>query len=235
MPSVAATGNEGAGAVSEGARVIAQVAFIAAALTAVHLLVGSLGMAFSWRITVVLTLGATARLLLPIDPYRLMMVTGLAVLALWKPWFALYELPFVTALWLARHRPRLFFTVLITLGLFRVSDPNASKGREITARELLERGVRTVETDLAGQPELQAQMLLVIGDIHHRLGLESRMRPLFERALELRRAVYGDDHLAVAEAEYELGGALLLDGELDAAENDRAVTRILIAKGRCAA
>jgi serine/threonine-protein kinase len=104
-----------------------------------------------------------------------------------------------------------------TLSLFEVSDPDASKGKEITARQLLEQGTRRIEKELGGQPELEAQMLLVMGDIQHRLGLQSESRPLFERALLVRRRLYGDEHPAVAEAEVALGESLLEDGELDQA------------------
>ena len=105
-----------------------------------------------------------------------------------------------------------------TLSLFEVSDPDASKGKEITARQLLDNGVRRVESELRGQPELESQMLLVIGDIQHRLGLQSASRPLLERALQLRRGRHRHDELEVAEAELALGGALVEDGELDQAQ-----------------
>ena len=52
------------------------------------------------------------------------------------------------------------------IGLFEVSDPAQSRGRDITARELLERGARRMDTALAGQPEVQAELLEVLGNIH---------------------------------------------------------------------
>jgi serine/threonine-protein kinase len=105
-----------------------------------------------------------------------------------------------------------------TISLFKVADPDASNGREITARELVERGAQRVQSDLGEQPELQAQMLLVIGEIDHRLGLQRQSRPLLERALELRRGLHPEDHVDVAEAQVAVGGALLQDGEFDRAD-----------------
>jgi eukaryotic-like serine/threonine-protein kinase len=105
-----------------------------------------------------------------------------------------------------------------TLGLFEMSDPNVSKGRDVTARQLLARGTERIQTELAGQPELQAEMLLYLGDIYHHLGLDSEARPLLEQALELRRQQPGGDDLAVAEAEVALGSNCLHLEELDRAQ-----------------
>ncbi|CAM2070109.1 Non-specific serine/threonine protein kinase [Sulfidibacter corallicola] len=56
------------------------------------------------------------------------------------------------------------------IGLFETSDPEISQGREVTARELLERGQRTIQTELADQPDVRANMLAVLGKVHHALG-----------------------------------------------------------------
>jgi eukaryotic-like serine/threonine-protein kinase len=112
-----------------------------------------------------------------------------------------------------------------TLGLFQVSDPDASQGRDITARELLARGVERIDTELATQPEVQAEMLLVLGDIQHRLGLDRESRPLFERALRLRREGHGEDDPGVIEAELALAGAYWNEGDRDEAE--RRVLRVI--------
>ena len=56
--------------------------------------------------------------------------------------------------------------------------------REITARELLDRGATRIETDLAGQPEVQAEMMLLLGRIYRELGVYDRARPLLERSLD---------------------------------------------------
>jgi eukaryotic-like serine/threonine-protein kinase len=100
-----------------------------------------------------------------------------------------------------------------TLSLFELSDPDAAKGREVTARQLLERGAQRVETELAGQPDLQAEMWLFLGSIHHRLGLDATGRPLREKALALRRQGPHRDPLAVAEAELAVGSSHMSLGD----------------------
>src|SRR5205823_5807933 len=38
-------------------------------------------------------------------------------------------------------------------GLFKVSDPNEARGNSITAREILDRGAKQIDTELSAQPE----------------------------------------------------------------------------------
>ncbi len=45
------------------------------------------------------------------------------------------------------------------VGLFEVSNPDNVEPRDITASELLERGVERIE-ELSGEPEVQAEMTL---------------------------------------------------------------------------
>ena len=75
--------------------------------------------------------------------------------------------------------------------LFEVSDPTLAASRpgadqDVTARELLDRGSRRIEQDLAEQPTLQARMMATLGTIHLRLGALDRAEGLLERSLELR-------------------------------------------------
>ncbi|MGH7578958.1 MAG: tetratricopeptide repeat protein [Gemmatimonadales bacterium] len=83
-------------------------------------------------------------------------------------------------------------------GLFRGANPEVSLGRELTARELLERGVRRLDSALAGQPELQQELLAELGSIHQELGLYDAAESLFARATTIALASYGEDHLEVA-------------------------------------
>nr|MBA3497784.1 serine/threonine protein kinase [Gemmatimonadales bacterium] len=91
------------------------------------------------------------------------------------------------------------------VSLFAVSDPGESRGQTVTARELLDRGAARVESELVGQPEVQAAMLGVLGGVYRTLGAYDAAAPLLERSLALRRSLYrpGDPHLA--ESLSELG------------------------------
>ncbi len=85
-------------------------------------------------------------------------------------------------------------------GLFQVSAPTRSLGEQVTARELLDRGARRIEHDLAGQPQVQAEMLTVIADVYRELALYDEARGLADRSLALRRESPGDRRLDEAES-----------------------------------
>ena len=102
--------------------------------------------------------------------------------------------------------------------LFEVSDPSETLGESVTARELLDEGAMYVETALAGQPEVQARMMRVIGDAYRRLGLWDQARPLLEAALAVHQGLHGTLHPEVTASQYSLGNLLSDLGELSAAE-----------------
>jgi eukaryotic-like serine/threonine-protein kinase len=112
--------------------------------------------------------------------------------------------------------------------VFAQSDPNAAKGREVTARQLMDQGTRRVRTELASQPDLQAEMLLFLGNLHLQVGLEKESLPVLEQARDLRRNLYGEGSLGVAEVEIALGYAASSLGQLEAAQKyygDALLTR----------
>jgi len=80
------------------------------------------------------------------------------------------------------------------LNMYKVSDPGESRGVTITAREILDRAAKSIDTGLAKDPRLAARMMDTIGLVYQNLGLYSRAQPLLTRALETRRRVLGDDH-----------------------------------------
>ena len=100
-------------------------------------------------------------------------------------------------------------------GLFEVSDPAESRGAMLTARELLDSGAARIETDLATQPEVQARMMRVIGEVYAELGLAAQARPLIERALGRHRALYGDRHAETATSALALATVLQDQGDLE--------------------
>jgi tetratricopeptide (TPR) repeat protein len=85
-------------------------------------------------------------------------------------------------------------TVDFLLNMFDVSDPSTSRGEEVTARELLDRGAAKIQTELQGQPLVQARLKDVIGRVYFRLGYYDLARPLLEDAVEIRQELLGDHH-----------------------------------------
>lgn len=96
------------------------------------------------------------------------------------------------------------------VSVFTERDPDRSGGADPTASEILERGTERVDRELSDQPIVRAEMLQVIGSIHHRLGDLERAEPLLERSLAIREETLGPDHpdsrsslATLAQLEYE--------------------------------
>ncbi len=47
--------------------------------------------------------------------------------------------------------------------MFKVSDPGQARGNQVTAREILDKASSQIESGLASDPELQTQMMMVMG------------------------------------------------------------------------
>lgn len=84
-----------------------------------------------------------------------------------------------------RHKAEQALSLMVDL--FEVTDPDRVSGETVTAREILDRATRRVETELADQPRVQATLLEAIGRVYLQLGLPERARSPLETALALHR------------------------------------------------
>ena len=105
------------------------------------------------------------------------------------------------------------------VGLFKVSDPSASVGNTITAREILDRGATRIQNELGDQPGTQARLMNTMGDVYTSLGLYEEARPLLEKSLGLRRAHGGGGDLLEAESLADLANLDRLQANFAAAES----------------
>lgn len=101
---------------------------------------------------------------------------------------------------------------------FKRADPSKSRGKEITAREILDSGARRVASELRAQPALQATLLDTIGSVYLGLSLPGDAQPLIEQGLSVRRSLFGENSLDVAHSLYSLNRVYQQQGELPAAE-----------------
>ncbi len=102
--------------------------------------------------------------------------------------------------------------------LFGVVDPARANGRQVTAKDLLDRGAERIETELATQPDIQADMMLLLGRIYKDLGEYDQAQPLLERALALRRSTDGGNVSASADVLSELARFWMDKGKPEDAE-----------------
>lgn len=112
---------------------------------------------------------------------------------------------------------------LITV--FESGGPREWRGTEPTARELLDAGAKRVDEELAGNPELRAEMQAIIGELYLDQGRRDSAEPLLRAALDARRRLFGEDSDQYADSLQKWAGLLHDKGDLEAAE--RAQQRVL--------
>ncbi|MCP3962967.1 MAG: serine/threonine protein kinase [bacterium] len=101
--------------------------------------------------------------------------------------------------------------------LFQNTDPWRASGREVTVREILDRGSEEIRQRLDDEPELRGMLLDTMGYIYLRLALFEKARPLLEEGLAERRRVLPEGHLDVADSLDHLGALHLSTAAYDEA------------------
>ncbi len=103
-------------------------------------------------------------------------------------------------------------------GLFAVSDPGQSRGRPVTAREILDKGAARVDTELAHDPVLRASLLFTLGDVYRNLGALDTAEQLISRSQALRKRALGAEAPDTLRAASLLGVVYDLRGKRPEAE-----------------
>lgn len=111
------------------------------------------------------------------------------------------------------------------MGLFSANNPAEALGSDITASQLLVQGLKDVEA-LDDEPAVQAQLLVVLGNVYLQLGQYEQSQPLLERALAIREVLFAPPHGELAESLTAIGNLKSATGEHVAAESSyrRALT-----------
>ena len=132
---------------------------------------------------------------------------------------------------ITRERDRADRITDFMTNMFEVSDPSEARGNTVTAREILDKSSKDIDTGLAQDPELKAQMLSVMATVYQGLGLDSRAEPLLKEAISLRRRSLGPEHPDTLRSQGQLGSVFTAQGrypeaetlDRDLLENDRRV------------
>lgn len=79
-------------------------------------------------------------------------------------------------------------TLSFVKGMFRVSDPSIAQGEgeKITAREVVDRGARMLETGLEKEPAAKADLGVTLAEVYNALGLYQRGYQIVGATLKLR-------------------------------------------------
>jgi eukaryotic-like serine/threonine-protein kinase len=116
----------------------------------------------------------------------------------------------------------------LMVGLLMGADPIANRATSEgpTVRGLLDAGAEQARRELVDQPDVQAEILTVLGRVNRRLGAFDTAQSLLEQALVVGRRAYGNEHVRLAQTLNDLGVLLTDKGDYaGAARNlEQAVT-----------
>jgi tetratricopeptide (TPR) repeat protein len=117
------------------------------------------------------------------------------------------------------------------------ADPEATGAAgQRSLQEVVEDGTRRIREELVDFPEVRRQVLMNLSTIQQKLGRPRESVGLAEEALELSRAIYGDDQVQTAICEQNLAASLVALGEVERAQallqHARLVAQELGAKER---
>jgi non-specific serine/threonine protein kinase/serine/threonine-protein kinase len=102
--------------------------------------------------------------------------------------------------------------------MFKVSDPSEARGNSITAREILDRASVEIDSGLKADPEIQAEMMDVMGTVYSNLGLYPRAESLVKGAVEIHSRLQGREDRSTLQSLTQLGQILGDEGHYDEAE-----------------
>jgi tetratricopeptide (TPR) repeat protein len=99
--------------------------------------------------------------------------------------------------------------------LFEAPDPTLAQGKDVSARDVLDRGVERIETGLDDQPRTRAMLLETMGRVYRVMGLYDEASPLLEAAVEIRGT---EESAELAAALSELATTRAWQGNYEASE-----------------
>lgn len=103
--------------------------------------------------------------------------------------------------------------------MFKVPDPSEARGNTVTAREILDKSSRQIESGVGLDANVQSNLLQVMAETYMNLGLYSRAHSLAQAALDSRRRLLGPEDPKTLESLQQMGNVLFLEGHSAEAED----------------
>jgi eukaryotic-like serine/threonine-protein kinase len=119
---------------------------------------------------------------------------------------------------ITRERDRANRITDFMTNMFKVSDPGQARGNQVTAREILDKASSQIESGLAEDPELQTQMMMVMGQVYANLGLYDRAETLYRNAADVRMRQLGPEDRLTLKSQAAVGWMLYRRGRYHDAE-----------------
>ncbi|MGH7621573.1 MAG: protein kinase domain-containing protein, partial [Gemmatimonadaceae bacterium] len=119
------------------------------------------------------------------------------------------------------------------IDLLRQADPDITGGKDMTVRQLLDRGTQRVDSMLEREPVVQAELYEVLGNTYSHLGLLSQADTLHRKGLAVVRRLYGPGDPEVLNQAMAVAWGLNDQGKYSAADTllGAAVTEYRAARG----
>jgi eukaryotic-like serine/threonine-protein kinase len=108
--------------------------------------------------------------------------------------------------------------------MFKVADPHQARGNTITARDILDKASKDIHTGLAKDPEVQSEMMHLMGGVYDNLGLYPQAQSLFADAIDIRRRVLGPENPDTLKSMHGLCRPLREQGQYAEAEKLQRAT-----------
>ena len=119
---------------------------------------------------------------------------------------------------ITRERDRADRVTKFMTGMFKVSNPSEARGNAVTAREILDKSSKDIDTGLRKDPELQAQLMETMAQTYAGLGLYGRAQDLVEHARAIHSSMFGECSRETLASESYLAQLLRAQGHLPEAE-----------------
>jgi tetratricopeptide (TPR) repeat protein/tRNA A-37 threonylcarbamoyl transferase component Bud32 len=103
--------------------------------------------------------------------------------------------------------------------IFKVADPGEARGSTVTAREILDKSSRQIESGTELNAAVRSDLLEVMAETYINLGLYARAHSLAQMALDSRRQILGAEHPKTLASLKQMDTILLQEGHLAEAEN----------------
>jgi eukaryotic-like serine/threonine-protein kinase len=104
-----------------------------------------------------------------------------------------------------RERDRATRLTDFMVGMFKVAGPREAHGNTVTAREVLDKASSDIGNGLTRDPQVQADMMFVMGRVYEDLGLYPKAESLVTQARDIRQRVLGPNNASTLDAEAKVG------------------------------
>jgi tetratricopeptide (TPR) repeat protein len=123
-----------------------------------------------------------------------------------------------------RERDKANQVVAFLTDMLGNGDPSRARGDTLTIYQLLARSQENIDTALAAQPEVRAEIMNVLGNVYAGLGDFGRAQSLLSGSLDIRHRMFGDENRDVTETRAQLASVLTRMANYPAAESTYKTT-----------